>query len=149
MVVGVRRREPAAEARTRITHAAEGRYAAASNDPMADLAKVVPLLGIFMLPGGCVLLPLAAKMLPVDLFPSAFSAEPEPEPEPEPKPGSELDAPPVEPAHQTPHGVREIAAHRLGRLGGCVGRLRVGEDADEGRGGVESLGDVGRREIPE
>ena len=30
----------AAEARTRITQAAEGRYAAASNDPMADLAKV-------------------------------------------------------------------------------------------------------------
>ena len=57
-------------------------------DQMVDLAKVVPVLGIFMLPGGAVLLPLAAQLLPFDLFPSAFSseaaAEPEPEPEPEP-----------------------------------------------------------------
>ena len=39
---------------------------------MADLAKIVPVLGIFLLPGGGVLLPIAAKILPFDLFPSAF-----------------------------------------------------------------------------
>jgi hypothetical protein len=60
-------------------------------DQMADLAKVVPVLGLFMLPGGAVLLPLAATMLPFDLFPSAFSGAAEPESEPEPEPGCEAE----------------------------------------------------------
>ena len=41
-----------------------------------DLAKAIPALGIFLLPGGVVLLPLAAKILPFDLFPSAFYGDP-------------------------------------------------------------------------
>lgn len=36
-----------------------------------DLAKTVPALTIFMLPGGALLLPLVLKLLP-DLIPSAF-----------------------------------------------------------------------------
>lgn len=39
---------------------------------LLDLAKVVPALGIFMLPGGAVLLPLLARALPWDLLPSSF-----------------------------------------------------------------------------
>jgi hypothetical protein len=58
-------------------------------DQMADLAKVVPVLGIFMLPGGAVLLPLAAQLLPFDLFPSAFSSKADSEPEAEPEAGPE------------------------------------------------------------
>lgn len=37
-----------------------------------DICKVVPSLGIFLLPGGMVLLPLVSKILPFDLMPSAF-----------------------------------------------------------------------------
>ena len=39
---------------------------------LIDICKVVPSLGIFLLPGGLVLLPLVSKILPFDLMPSAF-----------------------------------------------------------------------------
>ena len=41
-------------------------------DQLLDLAKVVPALGIFALPGGAVLLPMLARALPWDLLPSSF-----------------------------------------------------------------------------
>jgi len=41
-------------------------------EQLLDLARVVPALGIFALPGGAVLLPLLARALPWDLLPSAF-----------------------------------------------------------------------------
>lgn len=44
-------------------------------DQLLDLAKVVPALGIFALPGGAMLLPLLARALPWDLLPSAFREE--------------------------------------------------------------------------
>ena len=40
---------------------------------LIDFAKVVPALGIFLLPGGAALLPIIAKILPFDLMPSSFS----------------------------------------------------------------------------
>jgi len=43
---------------------------------LVDVAKVVPGLAVLTLPGGLVLLPLLAKLLPFDLLPSAFN-EPE------------------------------------------------------------------------
>jgi hypothetical protein len=39
---------------------------------LIDLAKAVPALAIFAAPGGMVLLPLLAKLLPFDFLPSAF-----------------------------------------------------------------------------
>ncbi len=42
---------------------------------LIDLAKAVPALAIFAAPGGMVLLPLLAKLLPFDLLPSAFHAK--------------------------------------------------------------------------
>ena len=39
---------------------------------LIDICKVVPSLGIFLLPGGLVLLPFVSKILPFDLMPSAF-----------------------------------------------------------------------------
>ncbi len=39
---------------------------------LIDICKVLPSLGIFLLPGGMVLLPLVSKILPFDLMPSAF-----------------------------------------------------------------------------
>tara|TARA_Y100000817_G_C16832856_1_gene534308 strand:- start:192 stop:656 length:465 start_codon:yes stop_codon:yes gene_type:complete len=39
---------------------------------LIDICKVVPSLGIFLLPGGMILLPLVSKILPFDLMPSAF-----------------------------------------------------------------------------
>lgn len=39
---------------------------------LVDLAKTIPALGIFALPGGMLLLPILAKTLPWDLVPSAF-----------------------------------------------------------------------------
>ncbi len=42
---------------------------------LIDICKVVPSLGIFLLPGGIVLLPLVAKILPFDLMPSAFQGK--------------------------------------------------------------------------
>ncbi len=43
-----------------------------ARDQLLDLAKVVPALGIFALPGGAVLLPMLARALPWDLLPSSF-----------------------------------------------------------------------------
>ena len=43
-----------------------------ARDQLLDLAKVVPALGIFALPGGVVLLPMLARALPWDLLPSSF-----------------------------------------------------------------------------
>ena len=43
-------------------------------DQLLDICKVVPALGIFLLPGGAVFLPLLAKILPFSLMPSAFAA---------------------------------------------------------------------------
>lgn len=40
---------------------------------LADLAKAVPALGIFLLPGGALLLPLLARNLPWNILPSAFA----------------------------------------------------------------------------
>jgi hypothetical protein len=39
---------------------------------LIDLAKVVPALAIFAAPGGMLLLPLLAKLLPFNLLPSAW-----------------------------------------------------------------------------
>ena len=39
---------------------------------LTDIAKAVPALAIFALPGGALLLPVMAKILPFDLFPSSF-----------------------------------------------------------------------------
>jgi hypothetical protein len=36
---------------------------------LADLAKLVPALAVFSLPGGIIFLPLLAKLLPFSLFP--------------------------------------------------------------------------------
>jgi hypothetical protein len=41
-------------------------------EQLLDLAKAVPALAIFAAPGGMVLLPLLAKLLPFDVLPSAF-----------------------------------------------------------------------------
>lgn len=41
-------------------------------EQLLDLAKVVPALGIFALPGGAMLLPILARALPWDLLPSSF-----------------------------------------------------------------------------
>lgn len=41
-------------------------------EQLLDLAKAVPALAIFAAPGGLVLLPLLARLLPFDLLPSAF-----------------------------------------------------------------------------
>jgi hypothetical protein len=38
-----------------------------------DLARTIPAFGIFMLPGGAILLPLVAKLVPWRLMPSAFA----------------------------------------------------------------------------
>jgi hypothetical protein len=44
---------------------------------LLDICKVIPALGIFLLPGGAVFLPLLAKVLPFSILPSAFAgAEP-------------------------------------------------------------------------
>ena len=40
-----------------------------------DLARSVPAFGIFMLPGGALLLPLVAKVVPWRLLPSSFDGE--------------------------------------------------------------------------
>ena len=39
---------------------------------LQDLAKAIPMLAVFMLPGGMLLLPLLLKVLPFDLRLSAF-----------------------------------------------------------------------------
>jgi hypothetical protein len=38
-----------------------------------DLAKTIPAFGIFLLPGGMVLLPLLAKIVPWEILPSQFA----------------------------------------------------------------------------
>jgi len=43
---------------------------------LLDVLKAIPALAIFLLPGGIILLPLVAKILP-DILPSVFSAEEE------------------------------------------------------------------------
>jgi hypothetical protein len=58
---------------------------------LIDLAKAVPALAIFAAPGGMLLLPLLAKLLPFNLLPSAWDkpqqkrALPAPAPKQEPK----------------------------------------------------------------
>jgi len=42
-------------------------------EQLIDLAKAVPALAIFAAPGGMVLLPLLAKLLPFEVLPSAFA----------------------------------------------------------------------------
>ena len=42
-------------------------------EQLIDVAKAVPALAIFAAPGGMVLLPLLAKLLPFDVLPSSFS----------------------------------------------------------------------------
>ncbi len=39
-----------------------------------DLARTVPAFGIFMLPGGALLLPLVAKVVPWRMLPSSFDS---------------------------------------------------------------------------
>ena len=41
-----------------------------ANEQVLELARVIPALAIFMLPGGAVLLPTLAKLLPWDLVPN-------------------------------------------------------------------------------
>ncbi|MCA8962856.1 MAG: hypothetical protein KDC38_20170 [Planctomycetes bacterium] len=45
---------------------------------LQDLAKAVPMLAVFLLPGGMLLLPLLCKILPFDLTLSGFRDAPEP-----------------------------------------------------------------------
>jgi hypothetical protein len=45
-------------------------------EQLLDLAKAVPALAIFAAPGGMLLLPLLAKLLPFDLLPSAWNHKP-------------------------------------------------------------------------
>jgi hypothetical protein len=54
---------------------------------LIDLAKAVPALAIFAAPGGMLLLPLLAKLLPFNLLPSAWD-KPQPKAEPAPKDGA-------------------------------------------------------------
>lgn len=44
-------------------------------DQLTDLARTIPALGVFALPGGMLLLPILAKALPWRLLPSAFAEE--------------------------------------------------------------------------
>jgi hypothetical protein len=103
-------------------------------DQMADLAKVVPVLGIFLLPGGAVLLPLAAQLLPFDLFPSAFSSpepEPEPEPELEPEPAVATLGPTPEGTGPKPGRREDDAELRRGStLVGTTTAGNMGDDED-------------------
>jgi hypothetical protein len=47
----------------------------AAKAQLSDLAKSVPVLGLFALPGGAVMIGLLAKCVPFDLFPTAFCKE--------------------------------------------------------------------------
>ncbi|BBM81739.1 LETM1 domain-containing protein [Candidatus Uabimicrobium amorphum] len=47
----------------------------AAKEQLGDIVKAVPALGIFLLPGGMILLPLLAKALPWDLMPSSFKEQ--------------------------------------------------------------------------
>ena len=44
----------------------------AAKEQLKDLARVIPALGIFALPGGAILLPILGKVLPWSFLPSAF-----------------------------------------------------------------------------
>ena len=41
-----------------------------------DVAKSIPALAIFALPGGGILLPILIKVLPFNILPSSFQDEP-------------------------------------------------------------------------
>ena len=43
---------------------------------LLDIFKAIPSVGIFMLPGGALLLPLVIKLIP-DILPSAFQEDPD------------------------------------------------------------------------
>jgi hypothetical protein len=62
---------------------------------LIDLAKAVPALAIFAAPGGLLLLPLLAKLLPFNVLPSAWDKPPK---APAPGPGT----PPAEPDPKDP-----------------------------------------------
>lgn len=64
---------------------------------LVDLAKAVPALAIFAAPGGALLLPLLAKLLPFNLLPSAWDKAPAPGPAPVPAPAPAEDAAPPDP----------------------------------------------------
>ena len=42
---------------------------------LKDICKAVPALGIFLLPGGIILLPMVSKILPFDIIPSEFKSK--------------------------------------------------------------------------
>lgn len=44
-------------------------------EQLADMARTIPALGIFSLPGGLLLLPILARSLPWNILPSAFRQE--------------------------------------------------------------------------
>jgi hypothetical protein len=64
---------------------------------LIDLAKAVPALAIFAAPGGMLLLPLLAKLLPFSLLPSAWDR-----PAAEKRPPPALPPPGAEPGATTP-----------------------------------------------
>jgi len=45
-------------------------------DQLMDIAKTIPTLAIFALPGGGILLPILIKVLPFNILPSSFQEEP-------------------------------------------------------------------------
>ena len=45
-------------------------------DQLMDIAKTIPALAIFALPGGGILLPILIKVLPFNILPSSFQEEP-------------------------------------------------------------------------
>ncbi|HPG30066.1 MAG TPA: LETM1 domain-containing protein [bacterium] len=47
----------------------------ASLAQLKDIAKIIPAIGIFLLPGGIFILAILGKLLPWDLVPSAFKEE--------------------------------------------------------------------------
>ena len=47
----------------------------ASLAQLKDIAKMIPAIGIFLLPGGIFILAILGKLLPWDLVPSAFKEE--------------------------------------------------------------------------
>ena len=47
----------------------------ASIAQLKDIAKMIPAIGIFLLPGGVFILAILGKLLPWDLVPSAFKEE--------------------------------------------------------------------------
>ena len=45
-------------------------------DQLTDVAKSIPALAIYALPGGGILLPILIKVLPFNILPSSFQDEP-------------------------------------------------------------------------